>query len=167
MMKKNITLIFVLLIVSCSKNQVKENGSRKAMLNDDWTFIEKIESEKWNKEKLVNIFGTPSEVIEDKKKILELLVYDYPQLGHQKWGFEIDEKEKVVSITFVPNISNDENFTLEKITHKWGASCTKKKEIDSSQHFVRNIYYLDCGKNHRAYLNKYDEVTSLAINILR
>ncbi len=166
MIKNIITLIFLFLFMSCSKAQVKEDQLQKVIINDDWSLINKIESEKWNKKILISNLGTPNEVIEDKKQASDLFVYDYPQVDHQKWGFEVSKDGKIVSITFIPNASTRESFTIEKIIQKWGTSCVKKKEVDSSQHFIRNIYYLECEKNRRAYLNKYDEVTSLAINIL-
>ena len=166
MIKNSITLIFLFLFMSCSKAQVKDNQLQKIIINDDWSLINKIESEKWNKKILISNLGIPNEVIEDKKQASDLFVYDYPQVNHQKWGFEVSKDGKIFNITFIPNASTRESFTIEKIIQKWGTSCVKKKEVDSSQHFVRKIYYLECEKNRRAYLNKYNEVTSLAINIL-
>jgi phage pi2 protein 07 len=136
------------------------------IINANWSLIDRIETEKWDQEKLIKSLGKPDEVIPDLKQTVDLWVYNYPQPNHQKWGFEISRNGKIVSATFVPNASTRDGFTIEKISQKWGVSCAKKKEVDSSQHFVRNIRFLDCGKNRRAYINRYDEVTSLAINIL-
>ena len=114
--------------------------------------IEKIESEKWSREKIVSVLGEPHNVMTDKEQRFEILFYNYPQSSHQQWSFEVSKSNALLNITFVPTTINREDFSINSITQKWGASCTKKKEVDSSQHFIRNIYYLDCGKNHRAYL---------------
>lgn len=166
-MKEKI-LLFVIsfLVAACSLESIETNAKYKTEDNDDWSIISKIESERWNKKDLISNLGVPHKRNKEKNEMSEFLIYNYIQSNHQKWGFEIDEKGNVISITFIPNISNNENFTLEKIAQKWGASCVKKKEVDSSQHFVRNIYYLDCGKKRRAYFNRYDEVTSLAVDVL-
>lgn len=165
-MKERIVMFTVLLLLSsCAKELIKDDTKNVISPNSDWAIIEKIESERWTKNNLVTRLGVPDEIFDHKKEIPGFLVYNYAQSNHQKWGFEIDKNEKITTITFIPSVSNNENFTLAQIIQKWGAICTKKKEVDSSQHFVRNIYYLDCGKNHRAYLNRYDEVTSLAISV--
>ena len=165
-MKESIVMFTVLILLSsCAKELIKNDTINVISPNGDWAIIEKIESERWTKKNIVASLGVPDEIFDHKKGIPDFLVYNYAQSNHQKWGFEIDKNEKITTITFIPSVSNNENFTLAQITQKWGAICTKKKEVDSSQHFVRNIYYLDCGKNHRAYLNRYDEVTSLAISV--
>lgn len=165
-MKNVIMLFFLLFITSCSKNQIKESQTQNVMTNNEWSLIDKIESEKWNQETLIINFGKPDEVIHDQKENIELWIYNYPQPNHQKWGVEISKNDKIASVSFVPNASTRDNFTIEKISQKWGNSCVKKKEVDSSQHFVRNIRYLDCGKNRRAYFDRYNEVTSIVIIIL-
>ena len=164
-MRNVIILLSFFLIASCSKNKVKENQTQDVKTNNEWSLIDRIESEKWDQEKLIGSLGKPNEVIHNQKKSADLWVYDYPQPNHQKWGFEVTKDGKIFSITFIPNASTRDKFTIESISQKWGASCVKKKEVDSSQHFVRNIYYLDCGVSRRAYFNRYNEVTSVSVTI--
>jgi hypothetical protein len=158
-------IIFVTLIFigSCAVDATRNNIQKTGALNDDWEAIEKIESERWSREKIISVLGIPHEIIKNKKQMSDILFYNYPQSNHQQWGFEVSGNNSLLGITFIPTSFNRKDFTIGTVTQKWGASCAKKKEVDSSQHFVKNIYYLDCGKNHRAYLNKYGEVTSLAI----
>lgn len=166
-MKEKIIIFFALIFIgSCAVDSTKNKIQKNFVPNDDWEAIEKIESERWSREKIISVLGTPHEIIKDEQQVSDILFYNYPQSNHQQWGFEVSRSNTLLSITFVPASFNRKDFTIETVTQKWGTSCAKKKEVDSSQHFVRNIYYLDCGKKHRAYLNRYDEVTSLAISVL-
>ena len=167
-MKEKIILFVALIFIgSCAVRATKNHSQKNIDLNDDWGIIEKIESERWSREKIIGVLGNPHEIVKDKKQTLDILFYNYAQSNYQQWSFEVSKSDELLSITFVPTSFNREEFTIGTVTQKWGASCVKKKEVDSSQHFIRNIYYLDCGKKHRAYLNKYDEVTSLVIDVLR
>lgn len=166
-MKEKITIFVALILIgSCAADTTKNKFEKKITFNDDWEAIEKMQSERWSREQIISVFGPPHEMIKDNGQKSDMLFYNYPQSNHQQWSFEFSGNNSLLNITFVPTIFNRKDFTIGIITQKWGSSCVKKKEIDSSQHFVKNIYFLDCGKNRRAYLNRYDEVTSLAINIL-
>ncbi len=166
-MKEKIVTFFALIFIgSCAVVSTKNKIQKNVIPNDDWDAIEKIESERWNREKIISVFGTPHEIIKDKQRVSDILFYNYPQSNHQQWGFEVSGSNTLLSITFVPAAFNRKDFTIETVIKKWGTSCAKKKEGDSSQHFIKNIYYLDCGKKHRAYLNRYDEVTSLGVSVL-
>ncbi|NOT77599.1 MAG: hypothetical protein HOP07_01200 [Bacteriovoracaceae bacterium] len=166
-MKEKAKIFFTLFLIgSCALDSMKNKTHNAPDLNDDWAMIEKIESEKWSREKVVSFLGEPHKVMSDKKDKFEALFYNYPRTNHQQWSFEFSKENALLNITFVPTTINREDFTISSITQKWGVICTKKKEVDTSMHFIRNIYYLDCGKNHRAYLNRYDEVTSLTIDFL-
>jgi hypothetical protein len=167
-MKEKILLFFALIFIgSCAVDSTKNKIQKTVTPNDDWEAIEKIESERWNKEKIISVLGTPDGIINDKQQVSDILFYNYPKSNYQQWGFEVSGSNALLSITFVPASFNRKDFTIKAVIKKWGTSCTKKKEVDSSQHFIKNIYYLDCGKKHRAYLNRYDEVTSLGISLLQ
>lgn len=166
-MKEKTIIFFTLFLVgSCALDLLKNRTHNSVDLNDDWAMIERIESEKWRREKVVSVLGEPHKVMSDKEDKFEALFYNYPRTSHQQWSFEFSKLNTLINITFVPTSINREDFTINSIIQKWGVTCTKKKEVDTSMHFIRNIYYLDCGKKHRAYLNRYDEVTSLTIDVL-
>lgn len=157
-MRNRIKMFFVfLLIASCTHEKIHEN-------QDEWGLINKIEIEKWNEEKIIGSLGAPDDIYEDEKQKMKILIYDYPQSNHQKWSFEISKNGELRNITFLPNSSNRNNFSSEKLSSKW-PNCVKKKSSDNSQHYVRYIYSLECGQKHKAYMNKIGEVTSLSIEI--
>ncbi len=166
-MKRIIAVTMFLCLIGCSKNQISSNPIPRAKVDQlNWELIDQIEAEKWNKEKLLRFFGQPNEIINEKNNANKYLIYDDPNSGHQRWSFEINKNLDLTHITFIPDFSNGENFTEKKINEKWGSSCKRKKDIDKTQHFIKYIYYLDCGEIHRAYFNNHNEVISLSIKIL-
>ena len=165
-MKKIIALITLFCLVSCSKNQISNSQFSKIReYRSSWELIYQIETEKWNKEKLLAFFGQPNEIIDDKNNAGEYLIYDDPNSGHQRWSFGINTGQELTDLTFIPNSRDGESFTEKGIIEKWGKNCKRKKDIDSTQHFIRYIYHLDCSEKHRAYFNNHNEVTSLWIQL--
>ena len=157
-MRNKIIILFALfLIVSCTHEKIHEN-------QDEWGLINKIEIEKWNKEKIIGFLGAPDDIHEDEKQKVNFLIYNYPQSNHQKWSFEISKDGELRNITFLPNSSNRKKFSSEKLSSVWN-SCVEKKSTDNSQHYIRYIYFLECGKKHKAYKNKIGEVTSISIEL--
>lgn len=165
-MKKIIIMTMLSCLISCSKNQIFNNQIPKAHnYQSTWELIDQIETEKWNKEKILAFFGSPNEIIDGKNSSIEYLIYDDPNSGHQRWSFEINKNQELTHITFIPDPSDTESFTEKRISEKWGNSCKRKKDINSTQHFIKYIYHLDCDENHRAYLNNHNKVTSLWIKL--
>lgn len=165
-MKKIIVLTTLFCLIACSKNQISNSQSSKTRkYRASWDLIYQIETEKWNKEKLLAFFGQPNEIVDEKNSAGENLIYDDPNSGHQRWSFGINSKQELTDITFIPDTGDGENFTEKEIIEKWGKNCQRKKDIDSTQHFVRYIYHLDCNEKHRAYFNNHNEVTSIWIQL--
>jgi hypothetical protein len=165
-MKKTIVLTTLFCLVACSKNQISNSQFSKIReYRSSWELIYQIETEKWNKEKLLAFFGQPNEIIDDKNNAGEYLIYDDPNSGHQRWSFGINTGQELTDLTFIPNSRDGESFTEKGIIEKWGKNCKRKKDIDSTQHFIRYIYHLDCSEKHRAYFNNHNEVTSLWIQL--
>jgi hypothetical protein len=166
---KKIKLVSILIfIIACSKITPRhEEHSQRINPNNDWAILNELELNTVNKEYVLNIFGTPREVFNDEKKKIEYLIYDDVQTKRQKWSLGINNIGKLTSITFIPNYTNREAFPLEILKNKWGEKCIKKKDVDISQHFIRNIYYLDCGEKYRAYLDKNDEVMNISITLIK
>lgn len=165
-MKKIICLIIIaLMAISCSHINVDKNSQDVTVKNQDWILIEKIETERWNKDKIISFLGVPNKVYNDDKKSIQYLIYNDTNTGYQEWSFGVQKSGSLNYITFIPNISNEDNFTTEKIIKIWGKSCNKKTEMDLTQHFIKKIYYIDCGHGHRAYLDNHNEVTSLSIEL--
>lgn len=157
-MRNKIKILFVfLLIASCTHEKIQENQG-------EWVLINKIEVEKWNEEKIISLLGAPNDIHKNEKQNLKFLIYDYPQSNYQKWSFEISKNGELRNITFLPNNSNQKDFSSEKLISRW-SSCVKKKSTDNSQHYIRYIYSLECGEKHKAYMNKIGEVTSISIEL--
>ena len=157
-MRNKIIRLFVLLsITGCTHEKIHEN-------QDEWGLINKIEFEKWNKEKIISLLGAPDDVHENEKQKINFLIYNYPQSNHQKWSFEISKKSELRNITFLPNSSNRKDFSSEKLSSVWNG-CVEKKNTDSSQHYIRYTYSLECGEKHKAYKNKIGEVISISIEL--
>lgn len=159
-MKKILTFILLTICTSCAQSQLR--GVEQDVIINVWDLINKIENEKWTKNKILSYFGEPRQTYNEET---ETLIYDDKNLGYQNWAFETKKDGALISFTFIPNISNRDNFTYDKIIEKWGKDCKKKIETDLTQHFIRKIYSLDCDKNRHASLNRYNEVMSLYVEI--
>ncbi|MDD4975569.1 MAG: hypothetical protein PHY93_14525 [Bacteriovorax sp.] len=163
-----IIVLFILIlstIFSCSFNKNSIEAVEKSSIKDEWDLISKIEKEKWNKEKIIKIFGIPGKIYNEEKDPSESLIYYDLKLGYQNWAFDIKKDGSLEGFLFIPNFSNRKNFSQEIIKSNWKEDCVKKVETDLSQHFIRKIYYLQCGKYKRVDLTNHDEVTSLSIQI--
>lgn len=163
-----IIIILILIfptIFSCSFNKNSIEAEEKSSIKDEWDLISKIEKEKWNKEKIIKIFGKPGKIYNEEKDPSESLIYYDLKLDYQNWAFDIKKDGSLEGFLFIPNYSNRKNFSQEIIKSKWKEDCVKKVETDLSQHFIRKIYYLQCGEYKRVDLTNHDEVTSLSIQI--
>jgi hypothetical protein len=89
-------------LIACSKNQISNSQSSKIRkYQTSWDLIYLIETEKWNKEKLLAFFGQPNEIVDEKNSAGEYLIYDDLNSGHQRWSFGINTKQELTEITFV------------------------------------------------------------------
>jgi hypothetical protein len=165
-MKKIISFLVVLFLASSCSQVVPQAKSQKDIsAKTNWELVKDIEKERWNKIKLLNYFGNPKEILTDSKNKLSYLIYEDKEVKLQNWSFGIDANDELVSFTFIPNINNENNFTIDEIKKNWSSECIKKTQTDLSQHFIKKIYYLDCGTNRRSYLSNHDEVKSLSIKL--
>jgi hypothetical protein len=165
-MRKLILLILTLAtICACSFNKTSVVTEEKSSIKDEWALISKIEKEKWNKEKIIQFFGKPGKIYNKEKDPNESLIFYDLKLGYQNWAFDIKKDGNLEGFLFIPNFSNRRNFSQEIIKTKWKEACVKKVETDLSQHFIRKIYYLQCGKYKKVDLTNHDEVTSLSVRI--
>ncbi len=164
-MKNYFILIFVICALpACTYKTLALQSPRPENVNE-WELIKKISVEKMSKENLISYLGAPYSVLKDKNDSIEYFIYQDTSLNVQKWSIEFQQNGKLSRVTFFPNVSNRENFTIEKVIENWGKNCIRKKDIDKNQHFVMNIYYLDCESQRRAYLNNHDEISSLSLTI--
>jgi hypothetical protein len=165
-MKKNTSFLVVLFLASSCSQIVSQTESQKNVsVKTNWELVKDIEKERWNKTKLLNYFGNPKETLADSKNKLGYLIYEDKEVKLQNWSFGIDSNDELVSITFIPNINNEDNFTIDEIKKNWSSECIRKTQTDLSQHFIKKIYYLECGPNRRIYLSNHDEVKSLSIEL--
>ena len=75
-MKEKIIMFFILFFIgSCAVDSMKNKNQKIVDLSDDWGMIEKIESEKWSREKIVSFLGEPHNVMTDKEQRFEVLFY--------------------------------------------------------------------------------------------
>lgn len=160
----NILLFSFALMSGCS-HELSSMPATSLEKISDWNLINKISNEKWHKEKIIDFFGNPDKILNEKPSYVEYLIYNDSALKIQKWSFEIKEKSQLSHVTFIPNISNRVLFTVEQVMLNWGKECQKKTDIDLKQHFLKKVYFLDCGSSRRAYLNLKGEVTSLSIKV--
>lgn len=124
-----------------------------------------MEKEHWDKDTVIANLGNPSQIINDDKTKSTYLIYLDNNLRRQKWSIGFSQSNKLSSISFFPNLSNEANFSIEIIIEKWGKECEKISEIDNSQHFIQKKHYLDCGQNRKARLNNLDQVNGLFIEL--
>lgn len=110
--------LVLLSILSCTHEKIHAN-------QDEWGVINKIELERWNKEKIIGFLGVPDDIHDDEKQKINFLIYNYPQSNHQKWSFEISKNGELRNITFLPNSSNRNDFSSEKLSSVWGG-CVEK-----------------------------------------
>jgi hypothetical protein len=129
--------IIILLAVSCSHSNPFDVQKSTPISNGDWDLIFKMEEEHWNKDTVIANIGSPSEIITDNKTKATYLIYLDTNLKRQKWSIGFSQSNKLSRISFFPNLSNEANFSVEKIIEKWGKECVKKVEIDNSQHFIQ------------------------------
>lgn len=164
---KNLTwlLITILIAFSCSHSNPIDAQKAAPIRSGDWDLIFKMEKEHWDKDTVIANLGNPSEIINDAKTKSTYLIYLDNNLKRQKWSIGFSQFSKLSSISFFPNLSNEANFSVEKIIEKWGKECVKKSEVDNSQHFVQKKNYLDCGHNRKARLNNLDQVNGLFIEL--
>jgi hypothetical protein len=165
---KNLTRfgIIILLALSCShSNPVDTQKTAPISRSSDWDLIFQMEKEHWDKDTVIANLGSPFEIINDDKIKSSYLVYLDNNLKRQKWSIGFSQSNKLSSISFFPNLSNEANFSVEKIIEKWGKECVKKLEVDNSQHFIKKKHYLDCGQNRKARLNNLDQVNGLFIEL--
>jgi hypothetical protein len=165
-MKKITSFLVVLFLASSCSQIVSQTESQKNVsIKTSWELVKNIEKERWNKAKLLNYFGSPKETLIDSKNKLSYLIYEDTEVKLQNWSFGIDSNNELVSFTFIPNLNNENNFTIDEIKKNWSSECIKKTQTDLSQHFIKKIYYLECGPNRRSYLSNQDEVKSLSIKL--
>jgi hypothetical protein len=157
--------IIILLAVSCSHSNPVDAQKATPIRSGDWDLIFKMEKELWDKDTVIANIGSPSEIITDDKTKSTYLIYLDTNLKRQKWSIGFSQSNKLSSISFFPNLSNEANFSVEKIIEKWGKECVKKAEIDNSQHFIQKKKFLDCGHNRKARLNNLDQVNGLFIEL--
>lgn len=157
--------IIILIAFSCSHNSLIDAQKAEQIRSGDWDLIFKMEKEHWDKYTVIANIGTPSEIITDDKTKSTYLIYLDSSLKRQKWSIGFSQSNKLSSISFFPNLSNEANFSVEKIIEKWGKECVKKTEVDNSQHFIQKKKYLDCGHNRKARLNNFDQVNGLFIEL--
>ncbi len=165
---KNLTRfgIIILLALSCShSNPVDTQKTAPISRSSDWDLIFQMEKEHWDKDTVIANLGTPSEIINDDKTKSTYLIYLDNNLKRQKWSIGFSQSYKLSNISFFPNLSNEANFSVEKIIEKWGKECVKKSEVDNSQHFIQKKHYLDCCQNRKARLNNLDQVNGLFIEL--
>ncbi len=156
--------ILILLALSCShSNPVDAQKTAPIRRSNDWDLIFLMEKEHWDKDTVIANLGNPSEIINDDKTKSTYLIYLDNNLRRQKWSIGFSQSNKLSSISFFPNLSNEANFSVEKIIEKWGKECVKKSELDNTQHFIQKRNYLDCGLNRKARLNNLNQVNGLFI----
>jgi len=144
---------------------VTKNKSENPSINNvdqEWKLLLGMQSENWNKEKIIQTLGNPTEVFNDAKTKHEYLIYKDKSSNHQIWSIGI-KGIQLSSISFFPNFSNEENFSMDQISKHWGNNCIKKVEIDSSQPFVLKKNYLDCGLGRKARINNLGQIEGLFV----
>ncbi len=163
-MKKTLYIVcFMSTVFSCSFST--KNKTENPTINNvdqEWKYLLGMQSEKWSKGKIIQTLGNPTEVFNDTKLKHEYLIYKDKSTNHQNWSIGI-KSEKLASISFFPNFSNEENFSINQISKYWGNKCIKKIETDSSQPFVLKKNYLDCGLGRKARINNLGQVEGLFI----
>jgi hypothetical protein len=144
---------------------VTKNKTENPTINDinqEWKYLLGMQNEKWSKEKIIQTLGNPTEVFNDAKSKHEYLIYKDKSTNHQTWSIGI-KGEQLASISFFPNLSNEENFSIDQILKQWGSNCIKKVEIDSSQPFILKKNYLDCGLGRKARINNLGQIEVLFV----
>ena len=160
-MKKKFYLIgFLLITLSCS--HVTKNENLTDNVDREWKYLLSMQNEKWSRDKIVQILGNPTEVYNDVKSKHIYLIYKDKNTNHQSWSIGIKD-EQLKTISFFPNFSNEESFSIDQISKYWGKNCIKKVEIDSSRPFVLKKNYLDCGLGRKVRINNLGQVEGLFV----
>lgn len=134
-----ILLIFVLsfFVSACSKTQIHHN-SRELNVIDEWSIMENIIVEKWNKDKVTDL---------------------------QSWTFSFDDNNIVFDITYIPT-SRGKPMFMDSLRSQWSQlKCFEKSELSKNPHVVMKMKHLSCDNGKRkAYYNIYDEVESIFVS---
>ena len=165
MIKRILSMVCLLASYSCSLNKGSVEMNQNLSMKDEWQIISTIEREKWNKDKIIQMFGKPGQVYAKEGDSIESLIYYDEKLGFQNWAFGINQDGSLSNFVFIPNYTNRNKFLPEIIKNKWKENCIKKVDTDLSQHFIRKIYHLQCGNHKRVDLTNHDEVISLYIEL--
>ncbi len=158
---KSLILLFLFLTACTSTHEQNVNPVELI-----WNILERASIDGWTSEKLLDQIGKPTQIFKQPAKEIDLAwIYKNQASGFQEWGIGIKNNNVIDSITYIPNESYRNEFTIEKITTRWkNLDCKHQQKQELSPGLVKTIKYIEC--NHGTHVikyNKYNEVESIFI----
>jgi len=154
---------FLFFILSCG---VPVSQKPSLEIIPPWSIIEQFDLNTLKKDFILNQFGRPFDILQDKMNPkIDFYVYHNLSQHTQEWAFGFDPEGILKILTYLPSSSTAKDFSLDEIKMRWEKfKCVHKEKQILKPGLIKEISYLSCedGKRYVEF-NNYNEVISITL----